>query len=57
MLNNKIKDELSLQRSLGEICEGTPSFDKVEWMGEIFELKTSTLTIRFHYYDRGIRDL
>lgn len=47
-------DELSIERTLGKLNEGTPSFDKVQFTGH---LSTSNLTLRFHYYQENRVDL
>ena len=47
MKNNFKKDELVIDRTLGHINEGTPSFEEVEFNGN---LSNSKLTMRFHYY-------
>lgn len=47
MKRRKSSDELNIERTLGAVNEGTPSFDKVQFTGQ---LSTSNITLRFHYY-------
>lgn len=49
----QLKDELNIERSLGPVCEGTPSFEKVEFQGD---LQKSLIKLRFHYYKDNVRD-
>ena len=43
-------ETLHMERTLGEINEGTPSFELVRFTGSI---STSNITLRFHYYDNN----
>ena len=43
----KSSDIINIDRSLGAVNEGTPSFESVQFTGK---LSTSTLTLRFHYF-------
>lgn len=47
MMEAKEEDEISLERSLAPISEGTPSFESVQFTGD---LKSSQITLNFHYH-------
>lgn len=53
MKRRQSSDVINIERTLGAINEGTPSFEKVEFTGK---LSTSNLTIRFHYYHNNQYD-
>lgn len=47
MKRQEASETLHIERTLGKLNEGTPSFEKVEFTGS---LSTSNITLRFHYY-------
>lgn len=53
MKHRNSTDEVHLPRTLGPVCEGTPSFEDVQFSGS---LATSKITLRFHYYQDSVHD-
>lgn len=47
MKNRQASETINIERTLGAINEGTPSFENVDFTGS---LSTSNITLRFHYY-------
>lgn len=50
MVRNSPENSLTFDRTLSQVTEGTPSFEKVQFSQE--GLYNSNFTIRFHYLDR-----
>jgi len=49
----QFSDEHDIPRSLAPDCEGTPSFESVKIGGS---LKDSEIQLRFHFWEKSIRD-